>query len=140
MPDTALNPSLRAEAEAELTLNDRADLDPCDETERRAWVRYPCSMEAACDVRTSIHAQDQAAKDRWRATVRNLSVRGAGLLLSRRFEPKTVLSVQLEGRDRSFNRSIQMCVTHVARGPGGRWFVGGVFLGELSKDDLRRLL
>src|SRR5262249_13066468 len=53
--------------------------------EQRAFVRYACNVDSACRRSTSIHPGDEH-QDVWEATVQDLSVRGAGLVINRRFE------------------------------------------------------
>jgi serine/threonine protein kinase len=107
---------------------------------RRRSVRYPCTLATVCEVGTSVHEGEPDALDRWDATVRNLSVAGVGLILRRRFEPGTMLSVVLQSPDGRVRRSLEMRVRHVARVSKGEWATGGTFTQELSKDDLRRLV
>src|SRR5262249_61730694 len=53
--------------------------------EQRAFVRYACNVDSACRRSPSIHPGDEH-QDVWEATVQDLSVRGAGLVINRRFE------------------------------------------------------
>ncbi len=108
--------------------------------ERRAWVRYACNLDTNCNLNVSVHQDQRAVHDRWQATVRDLSVGGMGLLLSRRFEPGTVLTIELQSSDQSQTHSLQMHVTHVKRAGHGRWFVGAAFADKLGKEALRKLL
>jgi len=81
------------------------------------------------------------AKDSWPATVQDLSVKGVGLRLQRRFELKTVLSLQLESRNRSVSRSLEMQVVRVQKARDGKgWLVGARFVTPLTKEELQRLL
>ena len=72
--------------------------------------------------------------------MRNLSVTGVGLILPRRFEPGTVITVVLQSPDGRVRRSLEMRVRHASRAPGGRWCTGGTFPQPLGKDELRRLV
>jgi serine/threonine protein kinase len=108
--------------------------------ERRASVRYCCDLDTACNLQVSVHPDEVELQEQWQGTVRDLSVGGIGLLLARRFEPGTLLTVELRSSDRSLTRSLQIRVTHVKRSGRGRWFVGAAFTEKLGKEELRKLL
>jgi serine/threonine protein kinase len=108
--------------------------------DRRAWVRYACSLDTTCNLNVSVHPQQGGVHDRWPATVHDLSVGGIGLHLSRRFEPGTVLTVELQSSDQNQTHILEMRVTHVKRAGRGQWFVGASFAETLGKEALRKLL
>src|SRR5262249_39835014 len=108
--------------------------------ERRAWVRYPYGRVTACNLNASIHPEGDEAAGHWQGTVQDLSVAGIGVLLERRFEPGTVLAVELRSPDHSVTRTLEMCVIRVSRAGQKRWLVGCVFTQPLSKEELRQLL
>jgi serine/threonine protein kinase len=108
--------------------------------ERRVAVRYPCSLGAHCNRNNSIHPAEAGELDCWEATVHDLSVRGIGILVNRRFEQGTILTVDLNSPEHGFARSLEMRVTRVRRASQGWWFHGCVFAEKLSKEELRRLL
>jgi serine/threonine protein kinase len=107
--------------------------------ERRAWVRYQCSLETSCNLHTSVHRDQIELQDRWQATLQNLSVGGVGLILTRRFERGTMLTLELQGKEEA-PRYLEMKVARNERLGKGRWLLGCVFLEPLSKDELRKLL
>lgn len=109
-------------------------------TERRRSLRYPCTLVTVCGVSTSIHPEEVEAQDEWQGTVQNLSVQGVGLLLSRRLEPGTVVSLRLESPDRSFRRCLELSVRRVKATRDGRWATGGTFRVPLDRDELQQLL
>jgi serine/threonine protein kinase len=108
--------------------------------ERRVGVRYPCGLETACDRGTSIHPGMKGPKDIWEGTVRNLSVNGIAVVLKRRFEPDTILSVALCSSDGRLSKEVEMRVTRVRHETDGSWFHGCIFAEPLSKDELRKFL
>lgn len=111
------------------------------QVENRAWVRYPCHKETKCDIQVSIHHEEIEAKDTWPATLQDLSVKGVGLLMQRRFELKTMLSLLLESRNRSVSRNLEMQVVRVQKSRDGKgWLLGARFLTPLTKEELQRLL
>ncbi len=110
------------------------------ERERRAGVRYECTLPTACTVNDSLHPDATELQTQWDAQVLNLSVRGIGLVLARRFEPGSVLTVDLASSDGTVQRTRQLHVVRVAPANGGRWYVGGVLTEKLSREELRLLL
>jgi serine/threonine protein kinase len=108
--------------------------------ERRSAVRYPCTLKTACHVRISIHQGAAETQECWPATIRNLSVKGMGVQVKRRFEPRTVLSVSLASRHRSYTRKVELRVMRVQKAQGGEWIIGGAFVEHLTKEELRKLV
>jgi hypothetical protein len=109
-------------------------------TERRKRVRYPCIRATVCDLNASIHDGDPEAKCQWEGTIHDLSESGIGLVVSRRFEAGTRLRLALESPDRAHKRNVELEVARVTRAGIGRWFVGGVFVKPLQKEELHKLL
>jgi serine/threonine protein kinase len=108
--------------------------------ERRASVRYPCSLPTQCNRSSSIHEGETEPQDCWEATVQDLSAEGIGILVNRRFEPGTILTVDLRNSKQGFQRSMELRVIHVRRAARGSWFHGCIFAEPLSKLELRKLL
>jgi serine/threonine protein kinase len=108
--------------------------------ERRKGVRYPFTRATVCGMNLSIHEGEAEALGTWEGTVQNLSVAGAGLLLSRRLERGTVVKVTLESPDRRHRRTVELGVARVSRARGRQWFIGGVFAKPLKKEELTKLL
>jgi serine/threonine protein kinase len=109
-------------------------------SERRAAVRYPSTQGSACRVEPSVHADAPEPEDCWPATLLDVSTRGMGLLLARRFEPGTELLIEVEATDDAPARSLRLRVTRVRRYALGHWNVGGVFSEPLSAEDVQSLL
>ena len=108
--------------------------NPDSSVERRAWVRSACDLEAAC------HAPSLGLETLWPARVENLSPGGAGLVLSRRFEPEALLEVELPLAHGGFRRSLHAEVVHVAEHPRGGWLHGIVFADPLAAEELSAVL
>jgi hypothetical protein len=102
--------------------------------ERRAWVRYPCERESVCQPYTQ-------EKDElwWPAQIRDISAGGVGLLMTRRFEPGTILSIELATGIESPARQLLVRVKHASTRNGQGWVVGCEFFAPLSDDDLSAL-
>jgi serine/threonine protein kinase len=108
--------------------------------ERRIAVRYDCALPILCTINLSLHADVTELQAEWEAKVVNISVGGIGVLLPRRFEPQTVLSLDLTSSDRRVKKSRQMRVVRVARVNSRTWFLGGTLNEKLSREELRSLL
>jgi TPP-dependent trihydroxycyclohexane-1,2-dione (THcHDO) dehydratase len=70
----------------------------------------------------------------------DISVNGIGLVLSQRFEPGTVLAIELLISSQSFSQTLQARVLHTTAQADGRWSAGCELLDQLSDDQLRALL
>ena len=110
------------------------------ERERRSAVRYECSLPTTCTINPSLHPDAFDLEVHTNAQVCDLSVGGIGLLLSRRFEPGSVLTVVISNAKAEFKRTREMRVLRVAKADGYGWFLAGTLLTKLTKEDLRRLL
>ena len=101
--------------------------------ERRAWVRYSCDLEASC-----VPADDDP-EILWPARVVNVSCGGVGLLLSRRFEPGTLLQVEVQIPRKGFFRPLIVQVLHVTGQEYGGWVAGCSFAQPLEEEDVKQL-
>jgi hypothetical protein len=102
--------------------------------ERRATVRYPSQQEGSC------RCVGGERRYRWQGRVCDISVGGIGLVLPRRFEPGTVLTVELLGADRRApGRFFVVRVAHVQKDAPRRWLLGCQFLRRLTRAELSDL-
>ena len=102
--------------------------------ERRAWVRYPCDLDSACQPLAGARGLQ------WPGKVRNLSAGGIAVRLARRFEAGTVLAIDVQGRDEGVLHTVLARVIHVMLQDDGSWLLGCAFTNPLSEDDLQALL
>jgi hypothetical protein len=97
-------------------------------------VRYPSTRE------TSIQPATVRDGSGWRAQVRDVSQGGIGLVVNRRFEPGTLLVIELDtpGPDdgRTFLARV-VRVVHATARPESDWLLGCAFAAELEDEDLR---
>ena len=103
-------------------------------------VRYECTMVTACSVNLSVHEDALETGPPWEAQVCDLSVTGIGLLLARRFEPGSILTVVLANKAGDFTRTRNVRVMHVTKAEGEGWFVGGELVERLAREEVRQLL
>jgi hypothetical protein len=76
----------------------------------------------------------------WAATVRDLSTGGAGIVVNRRFEPGTLLSVELQDAEQTVNRILLVRVVRVSQDANGRWLLGCAFTSKLTDAELLSLM
>src|SRR5262245_51306749 len=102
--------------------------------ERRASVRYLCSLD------TSFRSEPYGEEQRWPASVRDISNEGMGLVLPHRFEPGTVLGVELSNPQADISYTVLACVVRVQGQPDGSWRAGCQFIRRLTDRELTSLL
>jgi hypothetical protein len=108
----------------------KENLEKPANVERRAWVRVPCNLEA-------MYQPGQGRLDHmwWFAQVRDLSPRGIGLLLERRLEPGTRLSIALNSTSQDVSKTLEADVIHVSPQSGQVWLTGCSFVSTLNDDE-----
>jgi hypothetical protein len=106
---------------------------PAGAEERRAFVRYPCALDVACQA---AHSSDDLW---WNARVADISVGGLGMALGRPFERGTVLEVEFQAAGGEWRRQ-QARVVRVQRRDDGGWHVGCEFVERIGDDLLADLL
>jgi hypothetical protein len=102
-------------------------------------MRYRCSLGTSCTLEPSFHLGANAPEDSWPATVQDVSTGGIGLLLARRFEPGTVLTLDLQETDGTIARTLSARVNHVKPEGLGHWLHGCSFRETLSQEELQHL-
>ena len=102
--------------------------------ERRASTRYPCNLATNCRLAAFV------AGDSWPARVRNISVGGINLVLSRAFDIGDHLALDLRSNTRNFARSLAVRVCYCIEHPSGDWIIGGSFPQPLQNEELRAFL
>jgi hypothetical protein len=102
--------------------------------ERRASTRYPCNLVTSCQLIAAVEG------DAWPIRVRNISVGGVSLVISRPVEPGTLLSVELRSTTRNFIRSVHVRVIYCIEHPSDDYILGGAFTQPLSDDELKAFL
>jgi len=102
--------------------------------DRRAHVRYAPAPETTCQLTAG------GNNSVWWASVLDISTGGIGLLVSRRFEPGTLLAIGVENKNREFSHTLVARVVHVRRESASRYLLGAKFISQLGDDELRVLL
>jgi hypothetical protein len=106
---------------------------PPPEEERRVRVRYPANLE------TTLEPINSANTVRLSGRVRNISGTGLNLLVPHRFEPGSLLSIELPGTDGQPSYSVLACVVHATPRGEGQWALGCTFSRDVGDDVLRQL-
>jgi serine/threonine protein kinase len=107
---------------------------------RRGAVRFDCALTTKCTINVSVHPEESEHVGTWDARVCDLSIGGIGLLLTRRFEPGSVLTVDLSAGDSATKLTRQLRIVRVEPVAGHGWFLGAILMEKLSKEELRQLL
>jgi eukaryotic-like serine/threonine-protein kinase len=102
--------------------------------ERRQAVRHPANLDLSCQLLVRVKEKE------WPARAVNVSARGVCLVLGRRFEPGTHLTVQVRTRDGDLARTLVLRVVRVSRQPPKEWTLGCVLTPPLNDPDLKDLL
>ncbi len=99
----------------------------------------PPSRKSLAALEASCHPIASARDDPWPAQVRDLSSGGIGLLIKRRFEPGTLLAVELQSLSQDFSRTLVARVIHAKSQGGGDWVIGCILASKLDDDELEAL-
>jgi serine/threonine protein kinase len=102
-------------------------------SERRATVRYPSGLNSACRP-----VGDEEGRY-WFARAHDISAGGINLIMRRRFEPGTVLTVELQDKVGRPKRLTLVRVIRVQARADKRWTLGCVFDTEMCEEDVRAL-
>jgi hypothetical protein len=105
---------------------------PAAAEERRVWIRHPCEVVATCQLVNTAPVGERLA-----ARVQDISRGGINLVVNRRFDPNTLLSVELPGPTHHSPSTVLAYVVRVAPRPAGEWSIGCTFATELSDEELR---
>jgi hypothetical protein len=100
-----------------------------DPTDRRATERFPVNVQTSCPFASP------AAEDFGPVRVRDISMEGIGLILSRRIETGGLLALTLTNAAKGFTKSVIVRVTH-ATPVGSNCLVGGAFTVPLTYQEL----
>jgi len=92
--------------------------------------RHTCGLRASCHPLAAWTDRDFI----WPATLTDLSTRGVGIVLGRRFEPGAGLAIELPALADRCAETLLVKVMQVNPLPGGHWMLGCAFVSELSED------
>jgi hypothetical protein len=107
--------------------------------DRRASVRYPCDPDSF-SADNSCRPVTAPKKESWSAVVRDVSTGGIGIVINRRFEPGTLLTVDLEDAERTARRSLLVRVMRITQENSSAWMHGCAFTHKMSESELLDLM
>jgi serine/threonine protein kinase len=107
---------------------------------RRAYVRYSLGAGTNCTINASVFDGGPPSAEIWPLVVQDVSAGVIGILLARRCEPGTELSVELMGGPDMAARSLPVTVVRVKKEQHGHWTHGCMFLTPLDDDELNALI
>jgi serine/threonine protein kinase len=119
--------------EAEGAQNRPATQAPSARADRRATLRFPASRGTSCQPLRGDKGHV------WRATIRDISADGVGLVVARRFEPRTVLALEMPATEQEAARRLLVRVVRVSALSQRRWFLGCIFATRLADEEVQDL-
>lgn len=99
----------------------------------------PVGRSALSTLEASCHPIAAAKDEPWPAQVRDLSTANIGLLIKRRFEPGTLLAVELQSVTQDYSRTLVARVIQAKSQGGGDWIIGCILASKLDDDELEAL-
>jgi hypothetical protein len=102
-------------------------------SDRRASERIPVSADTSCSFLSPVVENFGAVK------IRNVSMEGIGLVVTRRVEPGTLLAVSLSNKAKGFTKTVLVRVMHATPEHGG-FLIGGTFVTPLTYQELTTLV
>jgi hypothetical protein len=101
--------------------------------DQRATVRFPSKQEGACQPLGG-------EKDlKWSAKIHDVSADGLSLVLNRRFEPRSLLLVELKQTNQAEARLLLVRVVRTQKLSARSWLVGCIFARRLTQEDCEAL-
>lgn len=118
---------------------DTAFVPPPPGSDRRAFVRHPIGVGTFGSVDTAVYGGSGETEELWPLVVRDLSAGGIGVLLARRFELGTELTIELStGPDEP--RRLATRVVRIVPESVGHWVHGCAFRNPLTEEELDALV
>lgn len=108
--------------------------------DRRESVRHSFTLATACAIDTAAVHGTADTLEEWPAIVRDISSSGMGLVLARRFEPGTELTVGLDRQVEGSPRSVRVRVRNVRPDVLGHWRHGCAMADRLTEEELNGIL
>jgi len=109
-------------------------MSPPPALERRVLVRQP-SRQTLC-----LSEAETKEEVLWVARMQDICREGVRLLLMRRFEPGSLLRLEVPGKSEDTPLLIQARVIHVVPYPNGSFGLGCAFSRPLTEEELKNLI
>jgi hypothetical protein len=101
--------------------------------DRRQSERFPVNADASCPFLSPV------TEDFGPVKIRDISMAGIGLLMSRRIEPGSLLAITLANSAKNFSKTVFVRVAHVTF-MSGNYLVGGNFTVPLTYQEMTSLV
>jgi hypothetical protein len=103
-------------------------------SDRRAAERFFVNADTSCSFVSPV------IEDFGPAKIKNVSMDGVALLLTKRVEPGTLLTICLSNPAKGLHKTVLVRVVHATPEMGGGCTVGGTFLPPLTYQELTTLI
>lgn len=104
-----------------------------DFAERRTSERFPVNAQAACPFLSPVVENFGPVK------IKDVSMAGIGLIISRRVDPGSLVSVTLTNDAKHFSKTVLVRVMHATQLSSG-FLVGGTFTVPLTYQEMTTLV
>src|SRR5262245_14787257 len=104
-----------------------------EQADRRAQERMPVSAEVSCSFVSPV------VTDFGNARIKDISMHGIGLLLSRKVDVGATLAITLANAGKSLSKTVLVKVIHATSQPGST-LIGGTFTIPLTYQELTTLV
>jgi hypothetical protein len=101
--------------------------------DRRASERIPAGADSSCSFVSPV------VEDFGPAKIKNISMEGIGLLVSRKVDAGTLMAITLTNPKRTFTKTVLVRVVHATAQMGG-YLLGGTFDAPLTYQELTALV
>jgi eukaryotic-like serine/threonine-protein kinase len=128
-----------------LTARNSGDIEPASTprpvgSDRRSSVRHPLDVGTFGRVDTAVYGGTGETDELWPLVVRDLSAGGIGVLLARRFEMGTELTIELKAGPDQTPLQLAARVVRIEPERNGHWVHGCAFRTPLTEDELEALV
>jgi len=107
---------------------------------RRASVRHKLVVGTSATIDTAVYGGGNDTEEEWPLVVRDVSISGIGVLLARRFEAGTELTIELADEPSAVPSKFAIRVVRVHPESAGLWILGCEFVNPLVDSELSALL
>jgi hypothetical protein len=104
------------------------------EKDQRTEERFPVGANSSCTFASPVIENFGPVK------IKNVSLKGVGLILSQKVEPGSMLAVTVANAVKKFTKTGIVRVIHVTPQPGGTYVIGGDWATPLTYEELCNLI
>ncbi len=108
--------------------------------QRHQWIKRRVEPRYQCGPATAARVADRCGQNLKRVWVLNLSLSGAGLLMSEPLAADTLIVIHLKSAAQGRFYEVPARVVHSTAQVNGEYVIGCEFSGKIDPDDLEALL